>query len=212
MNPDLPQALAARLAAGPLPGRAVQRQLEPGLCYGRHFGPPTYRAREAAVVALVYPHAGEWHLPFTVRPATLPAHAGQISLPGGAVEPGEATGQAALRELDEELGVRPGEVSLLGALSPIYVFVSEYLVTPWVAAIDARPQFRPSADEVSELLEVPLSHLIDPSHRGRHTRRQRGIELSVPHFLWGRHRIWGATAMILSELVAVVGSLARPPK
>jgi 8-oxo-dGTP pyrophosphatase MutT (NUDIX family) len=210
MDPDFPQALAARLAAGPLPGRAVQRQLEPGLCYGRHFGPPTYRAREAAVVALVYPHAGEWHLPLTVRPVTLTAHAGQISLPGGAIEPRETTAQAALRELDEELGVGPGQVSLLGTLSPIYVFVSEYLVTPWVAAIEARPRFRPSADEVSELLEVPLLHLIDPLHRGRHTRRQHGIELSVPHFLWGRHRIWGATGMILSEFVAVLESLATP--
>ncbi|HWB12343.1 MAG TPA: CoA pyrophosphatase [Pirellulales bacterium] len=209
MNRDFPQVLAARLAAASLPGRAVQRQLEPGLCYGRHFGPPTHRAREAAVIALFYPHADEWHLPLTVRPATLPAHAGQISLPGGAIEPGETTAQAALRELEEELGVRADEVSLLGALSPIYVFVSEYLVRPWVAVVPQRPPFRPSAEEVSELLEVPLSHLIDPSHRGRHTRRQRGIELSVPHFVWGRHRIWGATGMILSELVEVVGNLGE---
>jgi 8-oxo-dGTP pyrophosphatase MutT (NUDIX family) len=200
---SLLQSLANRLTTSPLPGRAAQRKLEPGLCYGRHFGPPTYRAREAAVVALLYPHAGDWYLPLTVRPATLPAHAGQISLPGGAVESGETTSQAALRELEEELGVRGGDVSLLGPLSPIYVFVSEYLVTPWVAAVESRPRFRPNAEEVSELLEVPLSHLSNPAHRGRHTRRQRGIELSVPHILWGRHRIWGATAMILSELLTV---------
>lgn len=203
MRSDLPQLLAARLSQPPLPGRLAQRELEPGLCYGRHFGPPTYRAREAAVVALLYPHAGEWHLPLTVRPATLPAHAGQISLPGGAVEPAETTAQAALRELEEELGVPASNLSLLGTLSPIYVFVSEYLVTPWVAALDERPRFQPNAAEVCELLEVPLAQLSDAAHRGRHTRRQRGIELSVPHFRWGRHRIWGATAMILSELVAV---------
>lgn len=204
MNDELPIAIAARLAASPLPGMAAQRQLEPGLCYGRHFGPKTYRAREAAVMVLLYPRAGQWHVPLTVRPATLPSHAGQISLPGGAIEPGETAAQAALRELDEELGVRPGEVALLGALSPIYVFVSEYLVTPWVAAMDTPPRFRPSAEEVGELLEVPLAHLIAPINRGRHTRRQRGIELSVPHFAWGRHRIWGATGMIVSELVAAI--------
>lgn len=203
---NLPAALAARLSAGPLPGRRAQRELEPALCYGRHFGPPVYRAREAAVTILLYPHAGEWHLPLTVRPGTLPAHAGQISLPGGALNVGESTSQAAFRELEEELGVPAREVSLLGQLSPIYVFVSEYLVTPWLASVEARPRFRPSAEEVSELLEVPLARLLDPAHRGRHTHRQRGVELSVPHFLWGRHHIWGATAMILNELVELIRS------
>lgn len=202
LNENLCRSISARLAKPPLPGRAAQRVLEPTLCYGRHFGPPTYRAREAAVTILLYPQAGEWYLPLTVRPATLPAHAGQISLPGGAIDAGESTAQAALRELEEELGVPSGDVSLLGSLTPIYVFVSEYRVHPWVTAVEARPRFNPSAGEVGEMLEVPLAHLLDPAHRGRHTRRQRGIELSVPHFRWGRHRIWGATAMILNELVA----------
>ena len=204
MDEELPKKLAARLTAAPPPGRAVQRIMEPGLCYGRHFGPPTYRAREAAVMVLLYPHAGEWHLPLTVRPATLPAHSGQISLPGGAIDAGESAPQAALREFEEELGVPREEVTLVGALSPIYVFVSEYRVTPWVAAADARPRFRPSPAEVSELLEVPLDRLREPANCGRHVRRQRGIELSVPHFLWGRHRIWGATAMILNELIGAL--------
>lgn len=201
---NLPAALTAQLCAGLLPGREAQRELEPALCYGRHFGPPTCRARAAAVAILLYPHAGEWHLPLTVRPGTLPAHAGQISLPGGAMAAGENSSQAALRELEEELGVPPREVTLLGQLSPIYVFVSEYLVTPWAAVVSTRPQFHPSAEEVSELLEVPLARLVDPAYRGLHTRRQRGIELRVPHFVFGHHHIWGATAMILNEFAALV--------
>ena len=207
MKFDLPEQLAARLIEKPLPGRAAQRRFEPSLCYGRHLGPPAVRARAAAVLALLYPHEGEWHLPLTVRPATLVAHAGQISLPGGSVDPGETGPQAALRELEEELGAGAQGVELLGGLSPLYVYVSEFQVTPWVAVAKERPDFAPSPYEVAELLEVPLSHLLDPANRGRHSRRQRGIEYSAPHFLWGRHRIWGATSMILGELVEILENI-----
>jgi 8-oxo-dGTP pyrophosphatase MutT (NUDIX family) len=204
MNLRLPELLAARLMQPPLPGREAQRRFEPALCYGRHFGPPTTRARAASVLVLLYPHEGDWRLPLTVRPATLVAHAGQISLPGGSVDPGETGPQAALRELEEELGVSRAEIELLGGLSPLYVFVSEFLVTPWVAVARERPAWAPSPFEVAELLELPLAHLLDPANQGRHARRQRGVELSAPHFLYGRHRIWGATSMILAELAAII--------
>lgn len=203
MKLDLPEQLAARLMQ-PLPGRAAQRPFEPGLCYGRHCGPPAARARNAAVLALLYPHEGQWHLPLTVRPATLVAHAGQISLPGGSIDAGETGPQAALRELEEELGIGAEGIELLGGLSPLYIFGTLFLVSPWVAAVRRRPAWAPSAFEVAELLEVPLAHLLDPANRGRHARRQRGIDYTAPHFLWGRHRIWGATSMILGELMAVV--------
>jgi 8-oxo-dGTP pyrophosphatase MutT (NUDIX family) len=208
MNIELPQQLAARLAA-PLPGRAAQRRFEPELCYGRHSGPPSGKARSAAVLALVYPHEGQWHLPLTVRRADMATHAGQISLPGGMIEAGETGPQAAFRELEEELGVPAGNVELLGPLTPLYVFVTEFFVVPWVAVANTRPDWRPNRDEVAELLEVPLALVCDPSHHRRHSRRQYGVDFTAPHIQSGRHRIWGATAMILSELINIVTEFER---
>lgn len=197
------EALVARLA-GALPGPAAQRQFETELSYGRHCGPALVDARAAAVAILLYRHGEEWLLPLTVRPSTMRWHAGQVSLPGGAVEMGESTREAAVRELQEELGVSPAKVTPLGALSPVYLFNSNFVVTPWVMATDARPEFTASALEVAELLEVPLAYLLDPRHIGTHQRSHRGLTFSAPHWLFESHRIWGATSMILAELVALV--------
>jgi 8-oxo-dGTP pyrophosphatase MutT (NUDIX family) len=156
---------------------------------------------------LLYPHEATWHVPLTLRPAHLAAHAGQVSLPGGAVEPGETTAAAAVREFHEELGDDGQPIDLLGALSPLYVQASNYLVTPWVAAAAARPRLTPNPAEVEEVLEVPLSHLFDPAHFGSHLRQHQGRSYSAPHFLFQSHRIWGATCMILGELVTVLEEL-----
>ena len=207
ISADLPELLAARLAVPPLPGRTAQRRFEPECCYGRHAGPPTDRARSAAVLALLYPHEGQWYVPLTVRRADMATHAGQISLPGGLIEPAESVPQAALRELEEELGISANGIQLLGQLTPLYVFVTEFLIFPWVAAVSQRPDWKANRDEVAELLEVPLALVCDPGHHSRHARRQHGVEFTAPHIQWGRHRIWGATAMILGELMAAVAEL-----
>jgi 8-oxo-dGTP pyrophosphatase MutT (NUDIX family) len=203
MIDDLPEKLAARLRR-PLPGRLAQSKFEPELSYGRHFGPPHHDARAAAVLILLYPGEDGWYLPLTIRPVTMLTHAGQISFPGGRVEVGESSGDAVLRELEEELGVDRQQVRLLGQLSPLYLYASNFQVTPFVAVAERRPRFHPSSREVAELLEVPLAHLLSAANRGTHARRQRGVAIEAPHFLWGRHRIWGATSMILGELTAVI--------
>lgn len=196
-------ALRARMSE-PLPGRWAQARFEPELGFGRHFGPASPDARPAAVVALLYPRDGQWHVPLTTRPATMLTHAGQISFPGGGIDPGESTDAAVLRELSEELGISPIGVELIGQLSPLYLYNSNHRVTAWLAAALERPAFAPDPREVAELLEVPLAHLIDPRHHGEHARRTRGIGLRAPHIAWGRHRIWGATSMILGELIALI--------
>lgn len=208
MNFKLPELLTQRLLE-PLPGVQARARLAPSLSYGRHFGPPAHDARNAAVLLLLYPHDGDWRLPLTVRPQTMLAHAGQISLPGGMVEPGESTCDAALRELDEELGIPSRDVVVLGALSPLYVFVSNFLVTPWVGSLAERPNMRPNPHEVDEVLEIPLGHFLDPANFGEHLFTRGELSFTVSHFRFGEHVIWGATSVILSELLAVVEPLLK---
>ncbi len=165
----------------------------------------------AAVLILLYPGQErspggqpQWCLPLTLRPDHLLDHAGQISLPGGAIEPPESSQRAALRELHEELGVAAEGIEVLGELSPIYLFRSNFLIEPWLAASRARPAWRPNLAEVAELLEVPLATLCLASSTRLLQRRQGPLTLHAPAFVWRQYEIWGATAMILAELVALV--------
>jgi 8-oxo-dGTP pyrophosphatase MutT (NUDIX family) len=206
VNDDLPAVLSERLKQ-PLPGAAARAGFQPELSYGRHFGPAPSSARPAAVLVLLYPLADAWHIPLTLRPADIATHAGQISLPGGLIEPGERSEDAALRELREELGTTSRSLEVVGELSPIHVFVSNYLVMPWVAVARSRPDWDPNPTEVAEVLEVPLARLLDPAARGVHMREVGGVRFAAPCFIWARHRIWGATCMILAELLAILGEI-----
>jgi 8-oxo-dGTP pyrophosphatase MutT (NUDIX family) len=153
---------------------------------------------------LLYPDEIAWRLPLVLRPATLAAHGGQIGLPGGVVEESETSAQAALRELEEELGVSAECVQLIGELSPLYVYGTNFLISPWLSWTTSRPLFRPSAAEVDELLEISLADLVDRQRVGRFHRQIRGITFSAPALCIGEHCVWGATAMMLAELAAVV--------
>jgi 8-oxo-dGTP pyrophosphatase MutT (NUDIX family) len=185
--------------------------MESELAYGRHFGPPRRDARPAAVVALLHQLNGRWQLPLMVRPETLAYHAGQISLPGGLIEAGESSEEAALRELEEELGIARFGVLLLGQLSPLYLFGTNFWITPWVAATRGGVDFTPNAAEVQEVLEVPLADLLDPAIRGWHVENCGTFQFSAPHFLWHGHQIWGATSMILAELVEIARERGEAP-
>lgn len=207
MNPELPQWLKRALAE-PLPGvgggpHTVASGVRASYCRC----PPD--ARQAGVLVLLYPHQGSWHVPLTLRPDHLPDHPGQVSLPGGALMIGETAGQAALREFCEELGTSDQALDMLGPLSPVYVRASRFRVEPWIAWTPKRPEMRPNPDEVAALLEVPLADLMDPRHRGRHLCQDEGRRYWAPHFQWQQYRIWGATWMILSELVALVEGFLR---
>ncbi|RMF76603.1 MAG: CoA pyrophosphatase [Acidobacteria bacterium] len=173
-------------------------------------GPPPGAARPAGAVLLLYGSPHGPRLVLTRRAAHLPTHQGQISLPGGACEPGESPEQAARRELAEELGVPPAAYDLLGALSPLHIPVSGFLLHPFVAFAPARPRLTPDPGEVAGLLEPSLSELADPARQRTVFRAHEGRRYRVPLFDVDGEVVWGATAMILAELLTVLGAAPRP--
>ena len=207
MNLDLPNEFAARLQL-PLPGWRAHVRFQPELSFGRHQGPSPRDARPAAVLALLYPRENRWHVPLILRPAHMLDHASQISLPGGVIESGESSQQAALRECAEELGGETGGAKLLGKLSDVYLFASGFHVIPWVAAIDSAPSWSPNPDEVEQVLEIPLSHFFAAASYGVMERQMGDISFRAPCYRWHTEHIWGATSMILAELAAVLEGVA----
>ena len=160
---------------------------------------------------LLYPSDGGIRVPLTMRRHDLPQHAGQVSFPGGRIDPGEAPLDAALREAHEEIGVSPDAVRIVGALSSLWVVVSNHLLFPFVGVTDARPDFRPAPNEVAEILEVPLGDLRDPARLGWSRHAREGIIVDYPHFMLGGHQTWGATAMVLGEFGNLFDPDFRPP-
>jgi 8-oxo-dGTP pyrophosphatase MutT (NUDIX family) len=207
VNLDLPKRLASRLQE-PLPSWAAQAAYQPELSFGRHRGPAEFGSRPAAVLIALYPRNGAWHIPLILRPKHMIDHAGQVSFPGGAIDPGETGREAAFREFHEELGVPTDGVQVIGRLSDLYLFASNFQIEAWVAALGEQPRFAPSQHEVERVLEVPLSHLIDPANSGTFERQQGGICFRAPCFFFESQRIWGATSMVLAELLAVLTELA----
>jgi 8-oxo-dGTP pyrophosphatase MutT (NUDIX family) len=201
---DLESFLRVRLAA-PLPGPTAQLRFAPQPVlkgWEPHLTPDG--ARDAAALVLIYPGTdGTPCLPLTVRRDDLPHHPGQISLPGGRVDPGEPPDRAALREAREEIGLDPTVVRLLGPLSSLWVVVSNHVLRAYVGVADERPDFRLAPLEVSALVEVPLDALRDPKNVSWTERVRDGMLVRYPHFHVGGHEVWGATAMILAEFVAL---------
>lgn len=202
--------LRSQLASSVLPGRKSQRLYSPDWAYGRHFGPILEEHFSAAVIICLVPSAQGGYLPLTKRPTTLPDHPGQISLPGGRIEAGETAEDAALRELEEELGVQIAPECIIGRLSPLYVYSSRYHVTPIVATCHEAPVWRPSAEEVERILEVPLRSLAELAVPQRQKLLRGSVELTFPAWSFQDEVVWGATAMILNEFRQLIeGAGAR---
>jgi 8-oxo-dGTP pyrophosphatase MutT (NUDIX family) len=189
----------------PLPGLAAQAVMMPRPPRDWPPGFTPGEVRTAAGLLLLFPARDQPHLVLTVRDQRLERHAGQVSLPGGVVDPGESLEEAAMREAHEEVGLEPDGVKLLGALTPIDIHVSGFRLHPIVAATMNRPALRPAAREVARILEVPLMRLMDPDSVTWRTLTRDNRSVQVPVFLADQAEIWGATAMVVAELLALLG-------
>jgi len=206
------EAFLQRRLNDPLPGPNAQRRFAPRpphKGWAPDLVPDT--ARRAAALILLYPGAAGPTLPLTMRRHDLPHHPGQISLPGGAMDEGEAPVDAALREAHEEIGIERDSVRIVGALSSFFVIVSNFVVYPFIGIMDTRPIFRPEAREVAEVLEAPVQELLDRSRAGWDKRPRENIIVDLPYLTTGSHIVWGATAMILGEFGALFDEEFGPP-
>ena len=172
-------------------------------------------ARPAAVLLLLYPDpSGVETLVFTRRREDLRHHPGQISFPGGALEPDDPDPvAAALRETEEELGIPRAAVTVIGTLPAVLTVVSNYVITPVIGRAAARPHFAPHAAEVAEVIEVPLAALRAPGVHRREPRSTPRGPSDIHYYQVGPYNIWGATARILTlflETPDATGEVAAP--
>ena len=199
------EALLRERLAGTLPGLDAQLRFVPTPPQtGWKPGEFPSDARIAAGLLLIYPGEQGPSVALTLRASGLRRHAGQISLPGGATDPGETLAQAALREAHEEIGVDPAAVRILGELTPVHVLVSGFTLHPVVGITHQRPTFAPAAHEVESVVEVSIEDLKDASSIRQGTRTREGVAIEYPYFALKGHQVWGATAMILGEFVCLI--------
>ena len=166
--------------------------------------------RSAAALILLAPFGNDLRLPLTVRSADLAHHSGEVSLPGGSADPEDADLAAtALREAHEELGIPPDAVEVLGALTPIYIPPSNFQLTAVVGYAPELPQLHPNPSEVDAVLLVALRQLMDPANVRVETWQRRGAQFRVPFYDVDGYKVWGATALVLSELVARLKRIGR---
>ncbi|MBC7920352.1 MAG: CoA pyrophosphatase [Ferruginibacter sp.] len=202
-------ALARRLSQ-PLPGAEAHRKMASS---ARNAPPyqtvPNERTRQSGVLLLLYPYQGEVFLPLILRPAYEGIHGGQMAFPGGGQERQDKTLiGTALREAQEEIGIKASDVHLLGILSELYIPPSNYQVLPVVGYLPYRPEFFPDPREVADVIEVGLDALSDVRITGTKEMRVRDALIQAPFYLVNERTVWGATAMILSEFLVVLNEVA----
>ena len=182
-----------------LPGEKAHRLLLPP---GRELYPTGDKSTiiQSSVLMLLIPDHGKISTCLIRRPATMRNHSGQIAFPGGRFEPTDKDlMQTALRESYEEIGTDANQIEIIGALTPLYVQVSNFTINPFLGWIDAMPDFKIDNHEVEDLIIIPVEKLLHhATFQVQKVTTIHGI-FEVPGFYVGKSFIWGATAMVISE-------------
>lgn len=203
--------IADRLS-GDLPGKTAQYKMAPTDRPGMGIHPDR-KTRYAGVLILLYPKNQEYYTILIRRTLYYGVHSGQISLPGGKQEPGDQNLiSTALRETEEEIGINSKNIEVIGKLTPLYIPVSNYYVQPVIGALNSEPSFRKDYKEVEEIFSIRLSDLMDPECiiEGEHIH-ERERKIKAPYYCYNNLKIWGATAMILSEFIELHKKLCTNP-
>ncbi|MDX5339302.1 MAG: CoA pyrophosphatase [Cyclobacteriaceae bacterium] len=193
----------------PLPGREAHLLMAPQPVDQRRFDPklPEHH-RKSGVLLLFYPESKDAFFPLIKRPDYPGVHGGQISLPGGKMEPEDFNViQTALREAEEEIGVDRDQIHILGQMTDLYIPTSNFLVSPVVGYLNTIPTLTPEEKEVQRIISAQVSQVLDLEIRKRKSLKIRpSLNLDAPYFEIDGEMVWGATAMILSELSWLLSS------
>jgi 8-oxo-dGTP pyrophosphatase MutT (NUDIX family) len=160
------------------------------------------KARKSAVMALFYPNVkGETYLILILRKTYKGVHSAQVGFPGGKLETNETNEQAALRETEEEIGVKQNEITVLKELTQMYIPPSNFYVKPFLGIVNSTPEFVKQDSEVETLLEVNIDDFLqEKTVETKTVTLANGLKVSVPAYNLNNHLVWGATAMMLSEV------------
>lgn len=200
------KSLLSQRLTGSLPGEDAQRKMSAIPKNKLRFDLSAREsARESGVLILFFPKEGEWWFPMILRHDYGGVHSAQVSLPGGRREPVDKNIiQTAIREAEEEIGISGTSIEYLGQLTELFIPVSNHLVYPSVAVMDHEPIFVKEEREVRRIVTSPVKHLLDSTRQKEKIIDVKGYQIHAPYFDLDQEVVWGATAMILSELKTIL--------